>query len=316
MPFQFNIEGPETRKQRELQQRLQELQIRGAQMQIEQQSPESRGRMIDESLSIMNDPNATIGQRAAAYQRVGELGGTRMVEGIGNVPNVFQDEQLDEILRRRTINTASRLTAVNRDIAALKAAGDVEGAASLEATRDMQFKNAKENFKKLPIRQAEDLADLKGIVELGQSASSYINSNPNLYGPFMGRAQAGMAAVGASPEYTQMSSMFSGVRNQILKARSGGAVTPQEADRFIEEIGSPTSGDFAQRMEFFSAQRRREYLDKLQAYREAGFEIPSSLMIGSRDGAMAGGGAQAQQAGGRQVIKYTRDAQGNLVPAR
>jgi hypothetical protein len=33
-------------------------------------------------------------------------------------------------------------------------------------------------------------------------------------------------------------------------------------------------------LETFTAQRRKEYLDKLQTYQEAGFDIPPSLQFG------------------------------------
>ena len=315
MPFKFDIEGPVTKKQRELDQRLRELQTRNLQMQLEREDPIARGNLIDQSLSILNDPNSSQGQKSAAYARLGELGGTRQVEGIGQVPVAIPQNEIDRNLYERTESMANRLEFVNQQIQDARAAGNMARAASLEAARDAQFKSAKENFKKLPIKSAEDLADMKSIIDLGQQAVGAIS--PNLYGPIEGRVQAGMASLGMSPDYTKMSQMFSGVRNQILKARSGGAVTPQEADRFIEEIGSPTSGDFGQRMEFFTQQRRREYLDKLQALQEAGYDIPDSLKFStSRGGTAQGAQATTEQAGGRQVIRYVRDAQGNLVPAR
>jgi hypothetical protein len=315
MKFKFDIEGPETRKQRELDQRLRELQVKNLQMQIEREEPTSRAAAIDVELAALQDPGATTGRKAAAYARLGELGGTRQVEGIGAIPTVVPEEQVNEILSRRTQMGAQRLASINQQIDQAKQSGDMYSASALEAVRDMQFKNVKDNFKKLPIKQAEELVEYKNLVDLGTKAIE--TTSPNLYGPISGRVQAGLAAFGQSPDFTQMNQAYAGVRNQILKARAGAAVTPSEAERFLQEIGDPYAGDFAQRLETFTAQRRREYLDKLQAYQEAGFEIPRSLQMGAISDEGVRQQPQQPQAGGqRQVIKFVRDASGNLIPAR
>jgi hypothetical protein len=312
MPFKFDIEGPETRKQRELDQRLRELQTKALQTQLEKEDTGLRGSAIDTELAALQDPNATTGRRAAAYARLGELGGTRQVEGLGAIPTVVPEEQVNEILNRRTQMGAQRLASINQQIDQAKQTGDMYSASALEAVRDLQFKNVKDNFKKLPIKQAEELVEYKNLVDLGSKAME--TTSPNLYGPIKGRVQAGMATFGQSPDFTKMNQAYAGVRNQILKARAGAAVTPSESERFLQEIGDPYAGDFAQRLETFTSQRRKEYLDKLQAYQEAGFEIPRSLQIGKIGDGETG---QMQQAGGqRQVIKFVRDSSGNLVPAR
>jgi len=171
--------------------------------------------------------------------------------------------------------------------------------------RDIQFKNAKDNFKKLPIKQAEDLVEFKNLVELGSKAFS--TTSENLYGPVSGRIEAGKSYLGMSPDFTTMNQAYAGVRNQILKARAGAAVTPSEAVRFLEEIGDPYTGDYPQRLESFTAQRRKEYLDKLQTYQEAGFDIPPSLQFGK--GSDAGATQQGQQAQGATGVvgKYMTD---------
>jgi hypothetical protein len=178
----------------------------------------------------------------------------------------------------------------------------------------MQFKNVKDNFKKLPIKQAEELVEYKNLVDLSTKAME--TTSPNLYGPVVGRVQAGLAAFGQSPDFTQMNQAYAGVRNQILRARSGAAVTEKEAERFLQEMGDPYTGDFAQRLEIFANQRRREYLDKLQAYQEAGFEIPRSLQMGtmSDDGVR-----QQQQADGKGsgvVGRYSIDPSGQVIRAK
>jgi hypothetical protein len=319
MPFQFNIEGPETKKQRELQMQNAELNARILQRSLEKEDPMVRGKQIDESLAIFNDPNSTQGQKSAAWARMNELSGSRMVEGFGQVPLAIPQNEVDRNLYERTEAMANRLEFMNQQIQEAKASGNMARAASLEQARDIQFKSAKENWKKLPIKSAEDLADIKSVIDLGQQALTAVR--PDLYGPIDAPLGALGASVGMAPDYTKMNQAFAGVRNQILKARSGGAVTPQEADRFIEEIGTPMAGDFGDRLQLFTVQRKGEYMNKLQALQDAGYEIPDSLKfstsrVGTQQGAQAPAGQGAGQAGERPRLKFVRDAQGNYVPAQ
>jgi hypothetical protein len=303
MAIQFNIEGPETRKARELDQRLRELQVKNLQAQIEKEDPTMRGSAIDASMAVLQDPNATTGAKAAAYARLGELGGMRQVEGLGNVPIVIPEEQINEGLMQRTDSMAQRLAVANRKIQEARAAGDENLATAYEASRDMQFKNAKENWKKLPIKQAEDLVEYKNLINLGAKAIE--TTSPYLYGPVAGRVQAGLASIGQSPDFTTMNQAYSGLRNQILNKMAGSAVTEQEAARLLQQVGDPYSGDFAQRLKTFTNQRRREYLDKLQAYQEAGYEIPQSLRLGSSYADQQQ--PQLSQQGGNVIGSYSID---------
>lgn len=302
LPWQQKMYEQEDR-QRALDERVRELQAKSLEANLLREDPEARARAIDAELMAMESPEASTGRKAAAYARLGELGGTRQVEGLGQVPTVIPEDQVNEILGRRTQMSAQRLAAVNQQIDQAKQNGDMYTASALEAVRDIQFKNVKDNFKKLPIKQAEELVEYKNLVDLGTKAVE--KAKPNLYGMIDAPIQAGLAAIGQSPSFTEMNQAFSGVRNQILKARAGAAVTPSEAERFLQEIGNPYSGDFGQRLETFTAQRRKEYLDKLQAYQEAGFEIPKSLQIGVSEEVMQGG--QAQPSTGGVIGKYIID---------
>jgi len=311
LPWQQKMYEQEDR-QRELDQRVRELQARSLEAQLAKEDPEARAKAIDVELQALSAPEATTGRRAAAYARLGELGGTRQVEGLGQIPTVIPEDQVNDILNRRTQMGAQRLAAINQQIDQAKQAGDMYSASALEAVRDMQFKNVKDNFKKLPIKQAEELVEYKSLVDLGTRAIE--KTQPNLYGPLAGRVQAGLAAFGQSPDFTAMNQAYSGVRNQILKARAGAAVTPSEAERFLQEIGDPYAGDFAQRLETFTAQRRREYLDKLQAYQEAGFEIPRSLQMGGVGEAATQD--QEKPSTGGVIGKYTIDPSGQVIRSR
>ena len=308
MGLSFNIEGPETKKLREADMQERELRTKMLRMAVEKEDPTTRGAAIDASLQIMQDPNATTGQRAAAYARTGELGGTRQVEGIGAVPTVVPEDQVNDLMTRRTQMGAQRLASINQQIDQYEQAGDKYNADAYRTMRDIQFKNAKDNFKKLPIKQAEDLVEFKNLVELGSKA--FGATSENLYGPVSGRIEAGKSYIGKSPDFTTMNQAYAGVRNQILKARAGSAVTPSEAVRFLEEIGDPYTGDYAQRLETFTAQRRKEYLDKLQTYQEAGFDIPPSLQFGKgSDTGTTQQSQQGQQAQGATSVvgKYMTD---------
>lgn len=302
MGLSFNIEGPETRKIREAEMQERELRTKMLRMAVEKEDPLTRGAAIDASLQILQNPESTTGQKAAAYARAGELGGTRQVEGIGAIPTVIPEEQVNEVMTRRTQMGAQRLASINQQIDQADQVGDKYSADALRSMRDIQFKNAKENFKKLPIKQAEDLVEFKNLVELGSKALS--TTREDLYGPIEGRYEAGKSYLGMSPDFTTMNQAYSGVRNQILKARAGAAVTPSEAERFLEEIGSPYTGDYAQRLESFTSQRRKEYLDKLQAYQEAGFDIPQSLQIGKGFNIGTAQPSQAAQEATGVVGKY------------
>jgi hypothetical protein len=312
MGLSFNFEGPETKKLREADMQERELRTKMLRMAVEKEDPATRGAAIDASLQVLQDPNSTTGQKAAAYTRAGELGGTRQVEGIGAVPTVIPEEQVNDVMTRRTQMGAQRLASINQQIDQADQAGDKYGADALRSMRDIQFKNAKENFKKLPIKQAEDLVEFKNLVQLGSKALE--TTSESLYGPVSGRIEAGKSYLGMSPDFTTMNQAYAGVRNQILKARAGAAVTPSEAERFLQEIGDPYTGDYKQRLESFSSQRRKEYLDKLQAYQEAGFDIPQSLQIGVGSEAGTVQTGQASKGATGVVGKYTTDpATGKVI---
>ena len=312
MGLSFNFEGPETKKLRESEAQERALRSRLVQLAIDKEDPIKRGEAIDASLQILQDPNATTGQKAAAYTRAGELGGTRQVEGIGAVPTVIPEEQVNDVMTRRTQMGAQRLASINQQIDQADQAGDKYGADALRSMRDIQFKNAKENFKKLPIKQAEDLVEFKNLVQLGSKALE--TTSENLYGPISGRIEAGKSYLGMSPDFTTMNQAYAGVRNQILKARAGANVTPSESERFLQEIGDPYTGDYKQRLESFTSQRRREYLEKLQAYQEAGFDIPQSLQISGGSDAGTAQPSQAAKGATGVVGKYATDpATGKVI---
>jgi hypothetical protein len=282
--------------------------------------PNERGSLIDQEQAIYNDPNATPGRRAVANQRMMEYGGMVNVPGLGNIPSVTPTEKVNQAMATKFETAAQGLAYANQRIAEAQASGNQGLAQALTVARDDMYKSAKDNFKKLPIKEIGELTDYKSLVDLGATAIGSITSE-DLYGPVRGRVNPAIASTYGYPDYTKMMQAFSGVNNQILKARSGGAVTDQEAERFRAEIGDPNSNDFPDRMKMFTAQRRREYLGKLQVLRDSGYDIPDTLLpddlrgsIGSAKKPVAKG--EPAGAPSRQVIQTTIDENGRIVIPR
>lgn len=104
------------------------------------------------------------------------------------------------------------------------------------------------------------LADIKAVRE---------SFNPQFVGPVAGRAGGTRVAVGMSRKgETEFRSRVAGLRNQILKMRSGGAVTEGEAARLLEELPTENlpSAEFLSRLDTFErrfrviAESRRDVL--------------------------------------------------------
>lgn len=314
MPFKFDIEGPETKAENELRRKIADLTIRKLAADPQTMDPVSRANIVDQEQAIYNDPNTTPGRRAVAGQRMMDYGGSVSVPGLGNIPASTTAEAIDTAMAAKFESIGQRLAYANQKIAEANASGNPQLAQALVVARDAMYSSAKDNFKKLPIKEINDLSEYKSLVDLGKTAIDSITGE-ELYGPVRGRINPLIASTSGYPDYTKMMQAFSGVNNQILKARSGGAVTDDEAKRFQAEIGDPTANDFPDRMKAFTAQRKREYMTKLQAFRDSGFEIPDSLLpddirqIISENKKSSSQPKQSQQ----QVIQTTIDKNGRIV---
>jgi hypothetical protein len=318
--FTFNIEGPKGKADRELREKLMELNVKKMAMDKDIMDRAQRGNLIDEEQRIANDPNTTPGRRAVAQQTMMDYGGAVNVPGLGNIPAVTSADKIGEAKLNQFMSTAQQLDFANRQISDAQASGNQSLAQALTVARDDMYKSAKDNFKKLPIKEIGELTDYKSLVDLGATAIGSITSE-DLYGPVRGRVNPAIASTYGYPDYTKMMQAFSGVNNQILKARSGGAVTDQEAERFRAEIGDPNSNDFPDRMKMFTAQRKREYLGKLQVLRDSGYDIPDTLLpdeIREKIGSPKKTGAKGEPSGtsSRQVIQTTIDENGRIVIPR
>jgi len=317
MPFKFDIEGPETKAENELRRKLTDLSVRKLAADPQTMDPSTRASLIDQEQAIYNDPNTTPGRRAVASQRMMEYGGAVNVPGLGNIPSVTPAETVNQAMATKFETAARGLAYANQKIAEANASGNQALAQALTVARDDMYKSAKDNFKKLPVKEINDLSEYKSLVDLGKTANDAITDS-GLYGPIRGRINPIIASTSGYPDYTKMMQAFSGVNNQILKARSGGAVTDQEALRFQNEIGDPNANDFPDRMRAFAAQRKREYLTKLQAFRDSGFEIPDTLLPDEIRATISSGGKNSGKnenmaPSGKQVITTTIDENGRIV---
>jgi hypothetical protein len=77
-----------------------------------------------------------------------------------------------------------------------------------------------------------------------------------------------VVGISRDPDVVKFEQRFASVRNVILKARSGGAVTESEAARFLEEMGSFNENDdnFVVRFQTFLGDLERTIKSKLEAF--------------------------------------------------
>lgn len=87
----------------------------------------------------------------------------------------------------------------------------------------------------LPAGQAENLADSRALVAQLDEAEKIFD--PKYVGPVQGRWGAIKSMTTGTPEReTELRTLVQSFKNQLLKARSGAAVTPQEYERISAEL--------------------------------------------------------------------------------
>lgn len=88
----------------------------------------------------------------------------------------------------------------------------------------------------LPAGEAGNLADAKTL--LGQLQTAEQMYNPAFVGPVRGRmgALGQMTGIGVSNDEVDLRTLVASFRNQLLRLRSGAAVTPQEYERIKNEL--------------------------------------------------------------------------------
>ena len=129
-----------------------------------------------------------------------------------------------------------------------------------------------QEYRPLPASQAAELGDLDAIgAQIDRIQGSY---SPSFVGPVAGRAGGIRETFGNVTEReTAFRAEAAALQNVILKARSGGAVTPQEADRLLKEIPTVNlpANAFEQRLR--STKQRFEEIAraKRQSFKGAGY---------------------------------------------
>jgi hypothetical protein len=143
-------------------------------------------------------------------------------------------------------------------------------------------------------------------------------------GPVGGRVGGAKRAVGLSPkEESAFRGRVAALRNQVLKARSGGAVTEGEAQRLLEEMPIPNDPDFLVKLDTFEnlvrniAEARREImsgtgvdLSRIPALPVASAADQPDAQVAARRGSAA---SRVPTASG---VRAVRGPDGKLVKAR
>lgn len=139
------------------------------------------------------------------------------------------------------------------------------------------------------------LSEQKTLSQLAGKAADLIEGLPDgMLGPMDTRWNSAVSAtIGGDPKFMHAMTAYESVKNQILKMRSGAAVTENEMARMLKEVGDPTSADstFKQTLRSFASQTTLGLRDQLHAIKESGYELPESLadlMAGGSPGASPG----------------------------
>lgn len=133
------------------------------------------------------------------------------------------------------------------------------------------------------------LTEFKNLSDLAQVASDKIEKLPDSQlGPVDSRAKdLSQWALGVDPKYQEAMQSYNAVRNQILKLRSGGAVTDGEAERLLSELGTPTQSDgvFKLNLKGFAAQQRNNTDNQIANLKDSGYDLPENLLKGTKSDA-------------------------------
>lgn len=314
MPLSFNFEGPEAKQERELRNKL-------IQLNIQKNDPQYQAQQLDQIAQTLKDPSATIGQKAVAYRLAGEYGGTREVEGLGNVPTIISNDEAKQAAAASLQQGAQSLAQLNSLISGYEQNGNIELANAYKALRDERYKTASKSIQELPIKNSEELVLQKNLISSAQKALDKANESSLRYGPLMGRVQSGLSTFYPenSKDYVDMYQNYNAAKNNYTRLLAGQNVSGQELNRMLLEIGDPTSNDFPYKLQNFVNQQKQTYSDKIQAWRQNGFKVPESLLKLSdeSDSGQQATKQQAQQPGKSLTLNYVIDpSTGKLVPAK
>ena len=298
MPFTFNIEGPEGRKKREMEER--ELAARTRAYEARAEVEEADASKIDPSKPAnqaairdiltrrqnSQDPLERMALEASLGNRFGTVN-----TAMGTVPAFLPQDEVRQRQADILMKTSRDLADVEKQIQLFEQSGDIAMANALRTQRDTMYKNAKDNFKKVPFDKLDELANRRSFLDAAEQVATLLQEegSSSLYGPvdsFFGNIGAATGVM-SDPKYVALTRAFAATRNALMKELSGAAVTENEAKRQLENIGNPTRADFGDKFMAFYNQSRRDFYNKIQTLNDAGFQIPDKLVSRSQQGVVS-----------------------------
>lgn len=240
----------------------------------------------------------------------------------GKMPVFATQDMVDERQRAMFLGGSQRLADAERAIQEAEASGDIALASSMRTMRDNMYKNAKENFKKVPFDKLDELANRRSFLDAAEKVASILQEegSSSLYGPvdsFLGD-MGGRTGIMTNDKYVKLSQAFAATRNALLKELAGSAVTDSEAARQLENIGNLGRADFGNKFLSFYSQARRDFYNKIQTLNDAGFQIPERLITRSEQGVTTKDAPAATgqpQQSGQSSFQYDPRAR-RLIPGR
>ena len=326
MPFTFNIEGPEGRKKREMEERELAARTRAyeARAQIEEadaskidpSQPQNMAKIRDILTRRENsqDPLERMALEASLGNRFGTVN-----TAMGTVPAFLPRDEIRQRQANTFMQTSQDLADIENEIQMAEQAGDINKANAMRATRDTMYKNAKDNFKKVPFDKLNELTDRRSFLDAAEQVAALLQEegSSSLYGPvdsFFGNIGAATGVM-SDPKYVALTRAFANTRNALMKELAGAAVTEGEAKRQLENIGNPTRADFGPRFLDFYNQQRRDFYNKIQTLNDAGYQIPEKLVTRSQQGVEKDGQPQAKPQPNASTFQYDPRAR-RLLPGR
>lgn len=306
MPLQFNIEGPETRRARELSQRLQELQAKRIEMEIDPMvAMEQKTRMAEAAAAQGFNPQASPTAQAVGQRVLGETVGYQKVPGTEmQVPAGTPPEMIQSLFGN----------AVN-NVQGLRMLADSEQ----DPTRKRILTGVADSAEQGLKSKAKDLSAADLAFESNASAAlRYADEFENTvrkFGTFEVGSPEGSAKLGQLPY--QMAIAYAKIVDPASVAREGEVAAAQ---KYIIPTGLLTRNDTALNA---ISNFRNDILNRTSEYsrisgRQINIPKPTDYTKQYQQPTQQSYQQQAQQPQqqARPVIRYVRDASGNLVPAR
>ena len=328
--FNFNIEGPEGRKKREMEERELAARTRAYEARAEVEEAEAakinpakpeRVQDIRNIRQILSNPNLDEIERRAQEINLSRYG--TINTGMGEAPAFMARDEIRQRQANIFMQTSQDLADIENEIQRAEQAGEVTKANAMRTQRDTMYKNAKDNFKKVPFDKLDELANRRAFLDSAEKVATLLQEqgSRSLYGPvdsFFGNIGAATGVM-SNPKYVALTQAFAATRNALLKELAGSAVTPSEAERQLESIGNPTRADFGDKFMAFYNQSRRDFFNKVQTLNDAGFQIPDKLITRSEQGLTTQGQPSGQPQAGPQsnasTFQYDPRAR-RLLPGR